>query len=75
MSGAIERLNLPPGSYQCPRFSPDGKQILFDYSQGMSNCWIYGLERGEFRRITQKDYMATWAIWRPDGNGIVYNSK
>ena len=71
----IERLDLPLGNYQCPRFSPDGKQILFDYSDENVNCWIYGIERGEFRRITLKEYMATWAIWSPDGNGIVYNSK
>jgi len=65
-------LNMPRGGYQSPRFSPDGKQILICHE---TDFWIYELKRSTFRLITQKGYMATWAIWSPDGNGIVYNSN
>ena len=74
-SGESKILDLPLGKYQSPRFSPDGEQLLIGYTLEKSNCWIYELDRGTFRRFTEKDYEAFWAIWTPDGSEIVFNSN
>jgi Tol biopolymer transport system component len=74
-SGKYKILDFPPGKYQSPRFSPDGKQVLICLGQEKANFWIYDLDRGTFRRITNKDYESYWAIWSPDGQGIVFNSN
>lgn len=60
---------------QSPRYSPDGRQIVMDGCRGESEIWIYGLERGTFRRLTEEGYLTYWAIWTPDGKYIVYNSN
>lgn len=72
-NGGTESLNLQAN--RSIRFSPDGKQILFTSTGELSKLWIYGLERGNIRRFTEKEYETWWAIWTPDGRQIVFNSN
>ena len=72
--GRVEPLPFAPDVYQSPRFSPDGKQLVITRSQARSNLWIYGLERGSMRRLTDEEGDEYWAIWTPDGERIVFNS-
>ena len=74
-NGTTEYLDFPPGVYQSPSISPDGKQILISRYQGKANLWIYGLDRGTFRRFTETEYETFWAIWTPDGEKIVFSSN
>ena len=73
--GNKDVLDLPSGRYQNPVFSPDGKELILTRLQEKANTWVYGLDRGTFRRFTEKDFESFWAIWTPDGQQIVYNSN
>jgi serine/threonine-protein kinase len=73
--GLTEPLDLQATSYQSPRFSPDGDQVLVSMIQDNANLWIYGLSRGTSRRFTDKEYNSFWGIWTPDGKEIVFNSN
>ena len=72
-NGKSESLNVPAG--QSPRFSPDGRQILYEWNQGLANIWLYELERGTKRRFTEKEYETFWAIWSTDSKSIIFNSN
>jgi serine/threonine-protein kinase len=61
--------------YQSPRYSPDGNQLLGKRISGEDTFWIYGLERGTYRRITEEGFLSYWAIWSPDGRYVYYNSN
>ena len=69
-SGNAEALSFAPAT-TAVRVSPDGKQVLVvkDY-----DIWIYELERGVERRLTDDQGDEGWAVWTPDGERIVYNS-
>lgn len=70
-----EQLDFPPGRYQNPVFSQDGKELLITRLQEKASTWVYEMDRGTFRRFTDKDFESYWAIWAPDGNSIIYNSN
>jgi hypothetical protein len=74
LEGNVERLPFPIAFYQSPRLSPDGKQLVVSRLDNMPNIWIYGLERGTSRRLTDEEGSEYWAIWTPDGKRIVFNS-
>jgi serine/threonine-protein kinase len=74
LEGNVERLPFPVGFYQSPRISPDGKQLVVARQENVPNLWIYGLERGTSRRLTDEKGSEYWAIWTPDGKRIVFNS-
>jgi Tol biopolymer transport system component len=56
-----------------PRFSPDGKKILFTSDRsGSENLWFIDREKKDTVQITKdKDQNFTSAAWMPDGNFIV----
>ncbi len=74
LEGHVERLPFPVGFYQSPRISPDGKQLVVTRQENLPNLWIYGLERGTSRRLTDEKGSEYWAIWTTDGKRIVFNS-
>jgi len=73
--GRRQVLNVPPGVYQNPVFSPEGRDLILTRLQEKASIWIFGLERSTFRRFTDKDFESFWAIWTPDSKKIVYNSN
>lgn len=56
-----------------PRFSPDGKKILFTSDRsGSDNIWYLDMEKQDTVQLTKdatEDFPA--AIWTPDGNYII----
>ncbi|UCE41095.1 MAG: protein kinase [Candidatus Aminicenantes bacterium] len=74
LEGNVERLPYPLAFYQSPRLSPDGKQLVVTRLENLANLWIYGLERGTSRRLTDEKGAEYWAIWTLDGKRIVFNS-
>lgn len=56
-----------------PRYSPDGKSILFiSDKSGSDNLWTMDLETKEQTQLTKdKDKYHVSAAWSPDGNYIV----
>ncbi|MSR32869.1 MAG: S9 family peptidase [Gemmataceae bacterium] len=58
-----------------PRWSPDGKRILFESTRsGESQLWIIDINGGEARQITSLATEASSAIWSPDGKQIAFLS-
>ena len=73
--GSSEILKLPPGAYEHPRISPDGKRVAFDTDDGKEAIvWIYDLAgTSSTRRLTfgQKN---RFPIWSGDGQRIAFQS-
>jgi dipeptidyl aminopeptidase/acylaminoacyl peptidase len=62
------------------RFSPDGKQILFESSRdGNEQIWLASFDTvagtmGEAHRLTSISTEAAGALWSPDGKQILFTS-
>jgi Tol biopolymer transport system component len=58
-----------------PRYSPDGKKILFTSDRsGSENIWWIDMEKKDTFQVTkEKDQNFPSAAWTPDGDYIVYS--
>lgn len=56
-----------------PRFSPNGKQLLFTSDAGGGdNCWIMDVDGKHARQVTQENFrLLNNGVWCPDGNYII----
>ena len=61
---------VPPGSYQDPRLSPDGRRVLVTQS---NDIWVYDIASGRSDRITN-DGTSMMGVWNPAGSQIAYSS-
>ena len=58
-----------------PRWSPDGKRILFESSRsGETQLWTIDLSGGEARELTHLSTGANTGIWSPDGSHVAFVS-
>jgi dipeptidyl aminopeptidase/acylaminoacyl peptidase len=58
-----------------PRWSPDGKHILFESNRsGDNQLWIIALDGGEARQLTTISTGASNGIWSRDGKHIAFVS-
>jgi Tol biopolymer transport system component len=58
-----------------PRFSPDGRKVLFSSDRsGSENLWWIDLEKKDTFQVTkERDQNFPSAVWTPDGDYIVYS--
>jgi imidazolonepropionase-like amidohydrolase/Tol biopolymer transport system component len=56
-----------------PRFSPDGKKILFTSDAGGGdNCWTMDSDGSNAKQITKEDFrLLNNGVWTPDGEYII----
>lgn len=56
-----------------PRFSPDGKKILFTSDAGGGdNCWIMNRDGSNAKQVTTEDFrLLNNGVWTPDGEYII----
>ena len=74
-SGAPRQLTGGPKNDRHPRFSPDGKKILFESNRsGDWQLWVIELAGGEARQLTTIASEARGGIWSPDGKSIAFVS-
>jgi dipeptidyl aminopeptidase/acylaminoacyl peptidase len=74
--GAPKRLTTHTKSDRHPRWSPNGKQILFESSRSGSNqLWIIDVDGGEGRQLTDIATGASTGLWSPDGGSIGFVSE
>ena len=74
--GKFTPLRQTPGNYYNPAFSPDGKRLALDISDGKRrDIWVYEWERDTLTRLTFAGDNNTFPVWTPDGQRIVYSSE
>jgi len=54
-----------------PRFSPDGKRLVFQ--KGTGRLWVYDMARGTTSSVTLGGSGATFPIWSSDGQRLTYS--
>ena len=64
-----------PGTYDSPRFSPDGKRLAYIASSaGGADVWIGDLERKTAVQLTFNSPGDYELVWAPDGEHLVFSS-
>ena len=72
--GKREVLGLPPGLYDFPRLSPDGKQLAFIMSDEGGNVYVYDMSgRSAPRRLTFEG-LNSFPVWSPDSRKLAFYS-
>ncbi len=67
--------NVPGKKDRNPRWSPDGKKILFESNRsGETQLWVIDLSGGEAKQLTTISTGAESAVWSPDGKQIAFVS-
>jgi serine/threonine-protein kinase len=71
--GSIEPLRLPPGAYEYPRVSPDGKRVAFGRSDD-ARIWTYNLSGASSPQRLTIGGRNRYPIWSADGQRIAFQS-
>jgi eukaryotic-like serine/threonine-protein kinase len=75
--GQSELLKIPPGRYELPRLSPDGRHIAVGTDDGdEASIWIYDLAgRSALRRLTLAGQGRNrYPVWSPDSQRVAFQS-
>ncbi|MBM4069164.1 MAG: S9 family peptidase [Planctomycetes bacterium] len=73
--GEARQLTNSGKSDRHPRWSPDGRHILFESNRsGDSQLWLIGVDGGEARQLTKVSTSARNALWSRDGKRIAFVS-
>ena len=73
--GKFTPLRETPGGYFDPAFSPDGKRLALEISDGKRrDIWVYEWERDALTRLTFAGEVNQFPAWTPDGQRIAYSS-
>ena len=73
-NGAVQPLKLPPGAYEYPRLSPDGKRIAVGSDDGKDAIvWIYDVTASSARRLTLRGRNRV-PVWSADGERVAFQS-
>jgi hypothetical protein len=72
----VREVRLPEiGEIYSPAWSPDGRYIAFSgLVGGLSDLYVYDLERSTLNRLTNDAYADLQPAWSPDGNTIAFVS-
>jgi len=67
-----------PAPYEQATMSPDNRLAAVkipDSATGMSDLWIYDIERDLRTRFTFDPADDTWPVWTPDGSRVIFSSN
>lgn len=74
-TGKVELIYKFNGITYAPRYSPDGKLLIFSLSErGSSSIYTFNLHTKEVIRLTRGRCIDTSPCYSPDGKHIVFNS-
>jgi eukaryotic-like serine/threonine-protein kinase len=68
----------PPGDYEDPDLSPDGKKVAInriDSQIGFTNIWYFEVFQNKQTRFTFSASFDHHAVWSPDQSKIIYDSQ
>ena len=69
-------LRSTPANWSNPAFSPDGKRLAIDISDGRQlDAWVYEWDRDTLSRITIDNADDFKPIWTPDGRRLTFASR
>ena len=68
------QLTFPPMRINNPRWSPDGKRILFTGSRsgGVWKMYMVSAQGGTPSQVISDEGSEFWADWSPEGNSVVF---
>jgi serine/threonine-protein kinase len=73
--GSVSTLWEEPGTYACPKLSPDGRRLSMTVLRdGNWDVWVYDLERKVATRLTFWDGYDGDQVWSPDGEYLAFSS-
>ena len=73
--GSSTLLTNSPKHDRHPRWSPDGKTILFESNRtGLMQIYAIAVSSGETKKLTNISTEASGAVWSPDGKLIAFMS-
>jgi hypothetical protein len=73
--GTEELLPLPPGAYEWPRVSPDGRRVAVGVGRGRRvDLWVHDVSTGAGLRLSEHDGRNSVPVWSPDGSRIYFSS-
>ena len=75
LRGEVKTFDLPPGSYEAPRVSPDGKRIAFGTDDG-KEAIVSTLEMSGLSPMKRLTYGGNnrFPTWSPDSKSVVFQS-
>jgi Tol biopolymer transport system component len=73
--GTETPLAAPPRPYLYPRLSPDGMRVAVVAADEEEDLWVWDLARETLRRLTFTPALERYAVWTPDGEGIIFDSQ
>ena len=73
--GDLSTLWQEPGTYGCPKLSPDGRRLALTVMRdGNWDVWVYDLDREVATRLTFNDGYDGDQVWSPDGRYLAFTS-
>jgi dipeptidyl aminopeptidase/acylaminoacyl peptidase len=67
------RISVKLSGIQTPRWSPDGKQLVFTgFDGGLSDLFIINRDGSGLRRLTNDKYADLHPSWSPDGKTVAF---
>ncbi len=74
-AGAARQLTTTDKKDRHPRFSPDGRRVLFESNRsGTTQLWTIAVDGGEARQLTSLASEAATGVWSPDGAWVAFVS-
>ena len=71
-TGKTRQVTNGPGSDRQPRWSPDGKSVVFiSTREGGAQVWLLPIAGGDARKVSSLADGASDPLWLPDGSGLL----
>ncbi|MEX2182677.1 MAG: protein kinase [Gemmatimonadaceae bacterium] len=72
LDGTVERVPLPATDHPDGAVSPDGRRLAYTRDDAV---WIYDLDLGTHRQLTQGGSGYHNPVWSPDGTRVLYRAS